>query len=448
MSTPLRETLGWNLTRYLVWVVAATVLPAVAAQQESDTAEEANLAQPTKGRVIGVVGSSVAHGYRSSLERSNDGRNGYVHRLKRLLQPRDWTTLTTLSVPGDTTERVLARMDQDVFGVADYAIIGLSLENEGIRGRDPRAIFKQYATNLRKIVKRCRNHGVVPIVGLCYPCNSYDQTHYEFIEKMNLLINKWNVPSVNFLGAADDGAGHWADGYSIDADHPNNDGYEEMFYAIVPTLFDALQAGKPRPRKAVRSEFVTIKASDGNTPLSFMPTDTMHSFTVAFRIRTPYAGTVAVITALPAASFIEIIEGGQVRYVSSAGDEIQTDKRVSTKKWHDIVLSHRHAQGQTTLYLDGRSAGRVSEKLVPQRFVLGGPGHQGKGSAPGQADYQEWMVYRSALNDAEAKAIHRRRLQQASLEVFAPLSETTIAAGAAIQNQAQSLSQIVAYPSE
>ncbi|MDP7692779.1 MAG: hypothetical protein QGG89_13175, partial [Vicinamibacterales bacterium] len=87
---------------------------------------------------------------------------------------------------------------------------------------------------------------------------------------MNLLVNSWDVPSVNLLGAIDDGAGRWAQGFVADPSHPNSAGHTEMAHAFVPSLFDALAAGKPLPVKSTASGFVRIR--DGSAaPLSFSP---------------------------------------------------------------------------------------------------------------------------------------------------------------------------------
>ena len=53
-----------------------------------------------------------------------------------------------------------------------------------------------------------------------------------------------------------------------------------------------------------------------------------------------------------------------------------------------------------------------------------------------QADYREWMVHRAGLNPDEVTTIHDGTLLQASLELYAPLSDD------AFVNRAQSLSTI------
>ena len=88
---------------------------------------------------------------------------------------------------------------------------------------------------------------MVPVVANCYTRNDYTPEDYGFIKEMNLLLHAWAVPTVNLLGAVDDGQGHWAAGYFDDALHPNDRGHAELAHAWVPSLFDALRAGKPLP---------------------------------------------------------------------------------------------------------------------------------------------------------------------------------------------------------
>jgi hypothetical protein len=90
------------------------------------------------------------------------------------------------------------------------------------------------------------------------------------------------------------------------------------------------------------------------------------------------------------------------------------------------------------LFVDGARAGAVSERLQPERFVLGGGG-RAAGEAPQQADFTEWMIHRAGLNADEAAALYAGTLVQASLEVYASLSGSS---ATATENRAQSLSVV------
>ena len=81
---------------------------------------------------------------------------------------------------------------------------------------------------MRGFVARSREHHIVPVITLCYTRNDFTPVEYEYTRRMNLAINAWDVPSVNFLGAVDDGTGKWAKGFWHDSLHPNAAGHDEL----------------------------------------------------------------------------------------------------------------------------------------------------------------------------------------------------------------------------
>ena len=96
--------------------------------------------------------------------------------------------------------------------------------------------------------------------------------------------------------------------------------------------------------------------------------------------------------------------------------------------WHDVTLTHYAGRGETLLYVDGERVGSVSERLQPDRFLLGGTAG---------TDYRDWMIHRAGLNGDEVRALHNDVMLQASLEIYSPLrGEDPIA------NRAQSLSEV------
>jgi hypothetical protein len=109
--------------------------------------------------------------------------------------------------------------------------------------------------------------------------------------------------------------------------------------------------------------------------------------------------------------------------------------------WHQIVVSHYTARGETLFFVDGQLAGRAPERLEPTRFVIGGPGGGpdagARTPAPKQADFKELMIYRSALNADEVAALAKGTLLQASLEVYAPLADARFQRDAPVENRAQ-----------
>jgi lysophospholipase L1-like esterase len=400
-------------------------------------------------RLAMVFGSSVAKGYRSGSALTNGSHVfSYAGRMTELLGAMGWT-VTNTAIAGNTTVDALARFDRDVVPVApQIVLIGLSLANEGLLSSpQPDEVCARFGTNMRAMIRKCRDHGFSPVVGLAYANNNYTPAGYERLRQMNLLINSWDVPSVNFLGALEDGNGHWAAGYSDDPGHPNITGHEELFLAFVPTLFDALAKGRIA---SPRLDDVTgyVRASGGSAapaPLTFSPAHPMHSFTTAFRVRIAGMGTVATVATAVSNGYatVEVRTNGLV-YVSPSGGELFSAVKVADGQWHDVALSHRYACRQTLLYVDGSLAGIVVEQLAPGRFILAGPdGAPGRASSPAVADYRNWCVYRAAWTPEEALAQHEGRLQQASMEIAAPLDDALMEQGCSLANRAQSLSKVV-----
>lgn len=93
---------------------------------------------------IVVIGSSVAAGWVTGREARQDLQNGWAARLERLLATRGWT-LANRSVPGNDTKAVLDRIEEDLLAREPrYAIVGLSMANEGLETEDPGEVFASY----------------------------------------------------------------------------------------------------------------------------------------------------------------------------------------------------------------------------------------------------------------------------------------------------------------
>jgi len=270
------------------------------------------------------------------------------------------------------------------------------------------------------------------------------------------------VPTVNFLGALDDGTGKYTRGFDFDDRHPNAAGHHELMYTFVPTLFDALEMGKPIPAAPIPAGFARV--TEGLAPFTFTPLETMHPFAMSFVVRAQGDGTVAAVSGSTLMGKSEVknsprgnatfesmslsgdrpfteaigVQNGKWIYKSARGDIVRSEVTADTE-WHHIVLSHYTARGETLFFVDGKLTGKAAERLQPTRFVLGGPGAPGNAPAPKQADYKDVLVFRSALNADEAAALHEGKLLQASLEIYAPLNDSQFRPDSVIENRAQSL---------
>ena len=420
-------------------------------------------------RLIAGFGSSVCNGTGDHF-----GRGGYIGLLAERMETRGWKVVS-VSRGGDNTVTIQDRwmktgepprrpVAEDRYLLphhAGYVVVGLSLANEGIRMDDPaerERVFEQFRTGLLGIIERCRREGMRAVVANCYPHSDYQPEHYEAVKRMNLLINTWDVPSINLLGSIDDGAGRWVRGFYRDAGHPSGSGHEEMFHAIVPSLFEALEKGKPPPKQCNQPGGAMVEDTK-DAAFVMGVDDEIHSFAVSFRVRIQGDGTLA-----DAAGHFGAIESGRyeyngerigsrqvvgisravtatihvrndrIAYVASTGEEILGTRDVTDDEWHDLTLSHRCAQGETRLFADGELVGAVEERVLPSRFRLG---------VSGAASYRDWYVHRSSLNEDEVRALHNRKMIQSSLELYAPLRDPQFTEGFFLKNRAQSLSQAV-----
>lgn len=429
--------------------------------------------QAPRPRRIAGFGSSVAFGTGDEY-----GKEGYTGLLRAMLAPKGWEVLNQ-SRGGDTTKLLATRWAPD--GAPDsrtrylltvnpsYVIIGLSLANEGIfeaRTKEEKdAVFQQYADGIHGFIAKARQQNMVPIVTLCYPRSVYTPVEYEYIRRMNVLENSWDVPTVNFLGALDDGNGRWARGFMFNDKHPNAAGHQELALTFVPTLFQALENGKPTPAMpAGAGGFARI--SDASAPLTFTPESTMHPFAISMTVRTQGEGTVATVSGStlvakmeqkrsgegPAAvefeeailsagrPFTSIIsvENGKWTYTNADSKQV-TSSVAGDGQWHHIVLSHYSARGETLFFVDGKLVGTVPERLQPISFVIGGPGSAKGAAAPKEADYKGVFIFRSALNLDEVAVLAQGKMLQSSLEVYAPLVDRQFRTGSIVENRAQSM---------
>ncbi len=532
-----------------------------------------------QSRRIAIFGSSVASG-----TGDDTGREGYAGKWRELLAPRGWEVLNQ-SRGGDSTLTAAPRFapvgepqpnTKYLLPVNPaYVVIGLSLGNEGIKNQSDTAgrdrISTQFETGLLGFIQRSRENRILPIIANCYTRQDFTDVEYAYVKRMNLLINSWDVPSINFLGAVDDGTGKWAKGFIHDALHPNLSGHAEMALTFVPSLFEALEKGKARPARPTATELAGI---NGNTTLTFVPSEKMHPFALGVSVRAQADGNIATLSgstltaetyylvatgaagarggspvtlsaaqlaaintlearmpdasqavtnaraaltravltnapainqeaanvaaadlalALARADAFAAVQSGAHRfstaqlapivtaagrgaslqtfgrgagagggvveetamnpagnftagisvrnnvwtYTSSNGTTIASAVRADGN-WHNLVLSHYTARGETLFYVDGQLAGRTAERLEPKSFHLGG--------VTGAATFslRDVLLYRSALNADEVSALQAGTLLQSSLEIYAPLIDTIVAAGAPVENRAQSLSAFIA----
>jgi len=394
-----------------------------------------------QNKKIAIFGSSVAKG--SGDTTTTGGYSGFI---KQLLEKRGWTVVN-VSKGGDNTVTIMPRYKSQLLPEkAKYVILGLSLGNEGIYSQSETTrnrIFERYRSGMLRLIEMCREDGMIPFVTNCYARNDFELVHYEATKKMNLIINTWDVPSMNSLGTIDNGKGNWLDGFVHDKSHPNVLGHKEIFYAFVPSVFDAMDAGKKTPYKIRSSRYLHLQNETSNQPLTYLPDDTIHSFAVSFLIKAPVTGTFASIQGSTNSGGLSF-ENNKIQYHASNGSILSGDTMQTNKGWIYVVLSHQWASGKTSLFVNGQFSGVTKEHLDFNKFILGGSGGDKKLPASSkEGDFKDLLIFRSALNGDEAKALYYDQLLQSSLEIYAPLDDSAYKPGSSVHNYAQSLSKLL-----
>ncbi len=369
-------------------------------------------ASAVDGNRITVMGSSVPRGYTAT------DYYGYPFLYEDVLEARSsagtssnpWY-ISNISVAGNSTTNLLNRYDELVTDGGKYVIFALSLGNEGIHeASDKAATYNQWKTNMQTLISQARADGKTVVVTGNYARDDFNSSDYDYVKAMNLEIHGWDVPSVNLLGAIDSGTGTWATGYSAgDTYHPNNAGHVEMSYTLVPSLFDALEAGKTLP--STRTTTGSYSLSDKDV-LKFKPEATIHPFTVSFGIKTTDTGRILNFFSGDNERYVEIDADGHLCYQGITGSTVVNDGA-----WHQVTLTHYYARGTTMLYADAVLQGAESEKVTAGSMFVG---YNTKVSS---ATFRELMFWRSGMNAEEIAAlVTDGRLLNSSLEIYAPLA--------------------------
>jgi len=394
---------------------------------------------PTDTLKISMMGSSVAYGFGAT------GSRGYAYQYNQLLSQRytnntglNWK-LSNISIGGNTTIDLLNRWDNDLLNNGGkYVIYALSLSNEGIIGGG-QPIFDQFKNNMLLLISKARSVGKTPLVANMYSRSDYTATQYAFVKQMNLLIHDWDVPSINLLGALDDGSCKWPVApvnYRYDNLHPNDAGHTELFYAVVPSLFDALNAGKPQPELKTNTWLSTGKSTNSDK-LAFTPDNGVHSFTVSIDIKTTASGSITSFKQGSAHGVVTIEPAtGYLTYTSTNGGTFTGTVVVNDGQWHKITLTHYYAWGKTIMYNDQVEAGRMTENLMATDFYLN------DANAPTAIDYRNWFFYRSGMNADEIAALNSGKMLKSSLELYAPLDGQKTLSNDTLMNLAQSTNTI------
>lgn len=388
---------------------------------------------------VSVFGSSVANGTGAT------NMEGYAYMFGEQLKQRHADGLSPnalytsgVSIGGNNTGSLLNRYDDLIHDFGKFVIIGLSMGNEGIHdSANPDNVFNGFRDNMLALIARMRADGKYPVVVNNYARSDFNERDYSYIKQMNMLIHQWDVPSVNSLGAIEDGRGRWSQGYIADPSHPNTSGHCEFMYAFVPSLFDALIEGKPLPERDT-DHSTTL---DRGRTLRLAPEGKVHPFTLCVRVKGMDAGRLFSFAhgagSRPFEGSVIVDANGAITYNSPLKAPVSSAEAVMADgQWHDVALSHYFARGLTILYVDGVEVGSVAERLTLGDITFGDDSVLNP-----TRDFAEISFWRSGMNSSEMEAHHQGKMLKSSLEIYSPMeydSEGRIA------NLAQSTNSISA----
>lgn len=368
---------------------------------------------------VTVMGSSVSNGQGATENK------GYAYMYDNLLSERYKSGksespfyISSIAINGNSSVNLLNRFDDLEREYGRWVIYGISLGNEGIHGAsDQEAVYTQFRDNMQTLIAQARALGKEVIVMNNYVRLDFVDSDYDAVKRMNGEIAFWDVPSVNMLGAIDDGAGHWADGYQIDTDiyHPNTDGHREFFYAMVPSMMDAMKAGKELTmNRRIDSRYVLPE----KTTVEFTPEGTVHSFTLALSAAAEGNARIATIAVEGSDTPMTIDRvGNKIVATLPDGKALEIEAPLS-ENVDNIVLSQNYARKYITLTV-GETTTEATAELVPLSVVIGDP------EGDTVMTLGELMFYRSSMHDASPFTADGR-LNKSSLELYAPMSEAPV----------------------
>lgn len=372
---------------------------------------------------ITVMGSSVSNG------QGAENNEGYAFMYDKLLSERHSSGLSdnnfyisNIAINGNSTVNLLERYDDLEREFGRYVIFAVSLGNEGIHGAsDQEAVYSQFLSNMQTLISKAREDGKIPVVMNNYTRADFNDDDYSYIIRMNDEIASWDVPSVNMLGAIDDGAGHWASGYDIPTDiyHPNTAGHREFFHAMPPSLFDALASGKTLTmERTIADEPCPIK---GSSTISFVPEGTVHSFTLAL---TAYMNEDGVLASVACADgkTLTVSRKGSDWMLSVEGEPVATvaARTSRTETCDNIMLTHNYASKTLAFVVNDVKQTSANHEFIPAKVIIGDENDKRNINR----SIGEVMFYRSSMltNNPFASS----KLNKSSLEIYAPISSTPV----------------------
>ena len=389
---------------------------------------------------ITVMGSSVANG-----QGADPTGNGYAYLYGQQLQSRyeggeskNDFYVSNISINGNSTVNLLERYDELQREFGKYVIYGVSLGNEGIHGAsDQQKIYDQFKNNMGTLIANARNDGKYAIVMNNYTRGDFEASDYDYVKRMDEEIEQWDCPSIDLLGAIDNGAGRWADGYmaenasgAADIYHPNMAGHQEFMYAMVPSMMDAIASGKELAMNRTKGKSMLL--GNGGT-VEFSPEGTTHPFTLSFSFSTVEQDLrLATVSTADGNITVDLTADGLLLTLAD-NRTVAINGAFADGNMHTVFLSHHYAQG-TVAFATGTGDKQTLDnvKIAPTKVVIGDTDEN-----KGNLSLGELMFYRSGKIGSEG-FFNGDKLYKSSIEIYVPFDE----AASEQKNLAMSLNEV------
>ncbi len=169
-----------------------------------------------KAKTIVAFGDSITYGYPYTPKAS------WVNILDKKMNIK----IINKGINGDTLEGMFERFDQDVKSFTPNYMIAMGGTNDAFNG----ASVDSMKYNLKQIIERAINYGIIPIVGIPIPVDEpaielklvkYRDFIRDFCKRNDILI-------IDFFSVMVDDRGRIKKVLDFDGVHPNREGYKVM----------------------------------------------------------------------------------------------------------------------------------------------------------------------------------------------------------------------------
>lgn len=341
-------------------------------------------------------------------------------------------------IGSNNTTHAINRFYDDVTPLnPDFLIIQLTIGNEGIyTATDKQAIYDQFKRNTLKLIRMAQQQGITPIVCNQAPTRSFNETVYRFAKQMNAELEAMGIFCIDWMGNIDDLMGQPIMAGSADNLHYNDLGHTGLANAFPPSLFKRIGLQRSGYLQSPTG-YINTGALVTDAPIDFIPEYPLTSFTAFSRFRVT-EHVVSGILSFGELYRVALLSGGIIASYIPTRVDIGT---VPLNTWQTLAVSFNYISKEVKVYLNGIlvQTTTLAEFGIPRMTLAGRPN---SGLPMRNADYKDALVYRSRLSDDQIKQLHNGIYRQTSLELFAPLHDKEVTAGANLINLAPTTSNL------